>query len=116
MKKRLCDNVDIHDDMIVIHNNESMTLKEAIKKCEPGHYIEGIHPLQYDKLEKIFEEKRGKKFTYSVDMKYGDWRFILFDFCEKKEHKILYINPICDVIKLSRDIKPIPLDNSNDIK
>lgn len=78
--RTLCDNVDICDNMIVIYNNkERITLAEAIKKIRPGETIEGIHPNQYDKLIRIFETDRNKKFQYSVDIKYGDWRFILFD-------------------------------------
>ena len=75
-----CDDVDIHDNMIVIYNNtENITLVEAIRKIRPGETIEGIHPNQYDKLISILEADRNRKFQYSVDIKYGDWRFILFD-------------------------------------
>ena len=113
--KKMCDNVDLTDDMIVIYDDQSMTLKEAIEKCKPGYPIEGIHPLQYDKLQKIFEEKRNKKLQYSVDMRYGDWRFILFDNPPVKENKITYINPLCDVIKLNENVKPISFPNSDNL-
>ena len=77
--KKHCSNIELDDDMKVIFNNKTCTLSEAINQCTPGNTIEGIHPHQYNKLLKRFEQERKKKFQYSVDDRYGDWRFILFD-------------------------------------
>ena len=107
--KNLCSNDDINDDMIVLFRDQKVKLKYAIDICEPGETIEGIHPFQYDKLLKIFEEKRNKKFQYSVDTKYGDWRFILFDIKLSQSYKKSFINPKYDNIKLPEYVKPIDL-------
>lgn len=88
---KLCKNVDIYDEMEVIFRGKRIELKEAIELCKPGEPIEGIHPNQYDKLLKIFETKRNKKFQYSVDDRYGDWRFILFDIKKPTKHVITYL-------------------------
>lgn len=108
MKKQLCDNVDIFDDMDVIFRDSKTKLKESIEKCKPGEPIEGIHPFQYDKLLEIFETKRNKKFTYSVDIKYGDWRFILFDIKKPEKHVGYYTDPKYNTFELPSQVTPIP--------
>ena len=91
--KTLCNNIELDDDMFVIFRDDKVTLKYAIANCKPGEPIEGIHPFQYDKLQRIFETNRGKKFQYSVDIRYGDWRFILFDVDPVGKYEVLYSNP-----------------------
>ena len=91
--KQLCPNIELDYNMVVFFRENKCTLKEAINLCKVGEPIEGIHPLQYDKLLKLFEQERNKKFQYSVDIKYGDWRFILFDIKIITKHVGWYINP-----------------------
>lgn len=90
----LCKDVPLDNKMIVTFRGEKCNLKYAIDNCKPGEPIEGIHVNQYYNLLRIFQNERGKKFDYSVDIRYGDWRFILFDapkVCCKKGVK--YMNP-----------------------
>ena len=90
----LCENIPLEEVTTVIFRGNPQPLKYAIDNCEPGEPIEGIHVNQYDKLVAIFEQKRGKKFQYSVDIRYGDWRFILFDAPSiRKSERIVYMNP-----------------------
>ena len=106
----LCENLPLDNDMTVVFRGEKHTLKYAIDNCEAGEPIEGIHVKQYDELLKIFELKRGKKFTYSVDIRYGDWRFILFDIVpEGKKHKTVYMNPKYMTNEPLVALSPIPL-------
>ena len=88
------------DQMEVKYRKKICSLKYAIDNCEPGESIEGIHVNQYDKLLKRFEEERGRKFVYSVDMRYGDWRFILFDPYPTTKPKPVFIHEL---------IKPKPI-------
>ena len=91
---RLCANIELDDNMKVFFREQTVTLKEAIDNCKSGEPIEGIHPFQYDKLQKRFEDERGKKFQYRVDIRYGHWRFILFGIDKPdKVHKGGYSNP-----------------------
>ena len=76
---KLCSNTEIHDDMCVIFRRKKYKLGDVIKICRAGESIEGIHPFQYNKLLYRFEKERHKKYQYSVDDRYGEWRFILFD-------------------------------------
>jgi len=69
----------LDEDIIVIFRKNNCTLKEAIKNCRPGETIEGVPIDLFDLLLDRFEKDRGKKFQNSVDRRYGDWRFILFD-------------------------------------
>jgi len=75
----LLENRELDLEMTVSFRGENINLSDAINRCETGEAIQGIHPLQYHKLLKIFENRRNKKFTNSVDDRYGEWRFILFD-------------------------------------
>ena len=105
----LCDNIELSDDMEVIFREKKVTLKEAIDKCRAGEPIEGIHPFQYDKLQKRFESERNKPFQYSVDMRYGDWRFILFDINPVEKSKVVYSNPKYMNMDLPEFVTPIKL-------
>ena len=107
----LCSNVKLRDDMKVFFRNKTVTLKEAIDNCKPGEPIEGIHPFQYDKLQKRFEEERNKIFQYSVDIRYGNWRFILFDI-NKNQIKTegYYTDPKYDRLRLPEYVTPISLN------
>ncbi len=86
-------NIPLSEVTSVIFRGEKHTVEYAIDNCEPGEPIEGIHVNQYDKLVAIFEQKRGKKFRYSVDIRYGDWRFILFDVVSSARPRNVYMNP-----------------------
>ena len=106
----LCENLPLDDDMTVTFRGEKHTLKYAIDNCRAGEPIEGIHVKQYDELLKIFEQERGKKFTYSVDIRYGDWRFILFDIVVKSQNPItIYMNPKYMTMEPLVAIAPMPL-------
>lgn len=87
-----CCNRELNEQMLVIFDGKICTLKFAIDNCKPGFPIEGVHPKRHEELLKMFELKHNKKFTYSVDDKYGDWRFILFDVPPKGKVKLIY-NP-----------------------
>ena len=78
MKKR-----ELDEDMIVIFHKEKCTLRHAIEKCRPGETIEGVPIHDFDMLLERFQTNRNKRFRYSVDRRYGDWRFILFDVKKK---------------------------------
>lgn len=111
--RKLSPNQDLSDDIIVIFRDTQCTLKEAIDNCKPGEPIEGIHPFQYDKLIKRFETERNKKFQYSSDLRYGDWRFILFDINKNNiDNPERYLNPKYFPSKYDIPVivRPIPLN------
>lgn len=109
MDKTMCSNVELANDMKVTFREKIVTLKEAIDNCKAGEPIEGIHPFQYGKLIQRFETERKKQYQYSVDIKYGDWRFILFDINKSKSgksNKPAYINPKYDNVNLPEFVRP----------
>ena len=69
----------LDEDMIVTFRRNKCRLGEAIDNCRPGESIEGVPIEMFDVLLYRFEKDRGKKFQNSVDRRYGEWRFILFD-------------------------------------
>lgn len=67
------------DENITVKYNDSFhILKDVIEECEPGETIEGLDIIYFDELLIILEKKRDKKYSYGVDRRYGNWRFILF--------------------------------------
>ncbi len=70
---------ELDDNTIVTFRKEKCTLKEAIDMCHPGESIEGLDIIQFDALLARFEKERNKEFQRSIDRRYGNWRFILFD-------------------------------------
>ena len=88
------------DEMEVKFRKKMCTLKYAIDHCKPGETIEGVHVKHHETLLKRFEQERGRKFEYSVDMRYGDWRFILFDPYPTTTNKPIFIHEL---------IKPKPI-------
>ena len=108
--KTLCKNRELYDEMEVIFRDKKVMLKFAIINCKAGEPIEGIHPFQHDKLLKRFETDRGKKFQYSIDIRYGDWRFILFDIGPVgNSNKPVYINTKYINFDLPKFVRPIQL-------
>lgn len=69
----------VDESITITFRERKCTLGEAIKECSPGETIEGVPIAMFDALLGRFINDRGKKFQYSVDRRYGDWRFILFD-------------------------------------
>jgi len=53
-------------------------LKDVLELCQPGESIEGLDVDYFDDLLDIFIKKRNKEYVYSIDRRYGKWRFILF--------------------------------------
>ena len=106
---KLSPNIDITDDMEVIFRDTKCTLGEAIKLCDTGESIEGIHPFQYSKLLKRFEIERNKKFQWSSDTRYGNWRFILFDVSKPNLNGVRYENPLYITQNWNTMVTPIPL-------
>ena len=98
---KLCKDIDIHDNMIVYFRNKNCSLGYAINNCKSGEPIQGVHPNQYKKMILRFEKDRGKKFQYSVDIRYNDWRFILFDESPKEPPKTTY-----SIFKLTKPLAP----------
>lgn len=54
-------------------------LKDVLDLCQPGESIEDVPFESMNSLLYLFREKRNKKYIYSTDRRYGNWRFILFE-------------------------------------
>jgi len=65
-------------NIIVKFRNSDYILKDVLELCQPGEIIENVPFECMNSLLYIFREKRGKKYVYSTDRRYGNWRFILF--------------------------------------
>lgn len=70
---------ELDENAIVIFRKKECKLSDAIKECKPGESIANLPIEQYDALLEKFEKDRGMKFQRSVDRRYGNWRFILFN-------------------------------------
>ena len=71
--------MQIDENVIVKYKDELCTLEKAMKNIQPGEIIENI-PIEWftSVLEIIEKEKNKNRNEYSVDRRYGKWRFALF--------------------------------------
>ena len=69
---------EMDESIIVFFNEKECTLGEAIRECQPGEVIEHVPFRYFGPLLHRFQNDRGQKYSYSIDRRYGDWRFILF--------------------------------------
>ena len=68
--------IDINS--IVFFRDAECTLEEAIEKCQPGEVIEHLPFECCDSLLATFQNNRNQKYSYGIDRRHGNWRFILY--------------------------------------